>query len=63
MDNKMNDSYIALTRGTVFENKTELKDAAVNALFKLQYIKKIYENRLSAYEMQLKDASGRQQRL
>lgn len=40
MDNKMNNSYIALTRGTVFENKTELKDAAVNALFKLQYIRK-----------------------
>lgn len=62
MDNKMNNSYIALTRGTVFENKTELKDAAVNALFKLQYIKKTYENRLSAYEMQLKDAIGRQQK-
>lgn len=61
-DTKMEDSYRSLIRGTVLEGNLELKDAAVNTLVKLQFIKKIYDDRLSAYAMQLKDTSERQRK-
>jgi Distinct helicase family with a unique C-terminal domain including a metal-binding cysteine cluster len=61
-DTGLEDSYIALIKGTIYGGKISLKDAAEKALVKLQFIKKIYEDRVSAYTVQLEDAGSRQRK-
>jgi len=61
-DTSIQDSYDALIKGTIYEDKVGLKDAAGKALVKLQFIKKIYDDRVSAYTAQLEDAGNRQRK-
>jgi len=58
----MQGSYNALIKGTIFDGKMSLKDAAGKALVKLDFVKKTYDDRVSAYTAQLQDAGERQTR-
>ncbi|WP_304155684.1 DEAD/DEAH box helicase [Hoylesella buccalis] len=55
-------SYNVLVGGTIFDGKIDLKEAAGKALQKLNSVKKTYDDRVSAYTVQLQDTGARQKR-